>query len=225
MFTGPTSAGREIVRRRTIFFSSFFCAGLLAIAWQEYFPRAELLQVVGLRGPRASSGRHCDGIYSHRSYWRLPLRAVMCRGPDYAVHGSIYHEMIGVDALTRRIFSASKGWVAPDSLTWVRARDSVSRAMIAAGGQQIRCKYMPDIAPPSSISYWKVHGYYIRVSAFGSNYSSITNWQIQVDGRSQFPDECLHPPRDTSSDTCSGEVVRIPLPRGWVMCWKMPLWS
>jgi hypothetical protein len=206
-------------------FASLFGAGLLAITWQEYYPRSTLLEVVGINGPRARSRRRCEAVYSHKNAWMHPsmVRMVMCSDPDSFRSRFAAHDIVRVDALTRRVVSATKVWLEPDSTRWTKDIDSVSRSVIAMGGVPYKCKFQPTIAPPSSWSYWKVRGYFVRVTALGSNYEDLTPYQIQISGQSEIPNECLHPPRMVEfSNVCAGATLRVPLPGNYEWCWKSP---
>ena len=77
------------VRRPDVVFGGLFVIGLAAIGWQEYYRKSPMLTVAGLPGPRGNSERKCDGIYSHRKYWQLPLRYVMCLELSRALGGTM----------------------------------------------------------------------------------------------------------------------------------------
>jgi hypothetical protein len=211
------------MQRRSIVFGSLVGVGLLAIAWQEYYRSSPLPAIVGIAGPRANSGRRCDDIYSHRKFWQLPLRPLMCRGPSVSSARGMHFEGVGVDALTRKIFSAQKSWTVPDSAQWMTARDSLTRAMVVAGGHRIRCEYEPLLPPPGSVSYWKVADSYVRILTVPPLEDGRRLWNLSINGQASIPYECVHPPRDREEKCTGADVIRIPLPRGWVACWRNPL--
>lgn len=208
------------MHRSTAVFGSIFCLGLLAIVWQEYYRSSRLLGVMGMSGPRANSGRYCQGIYSNRRYWSLPSRTVGCRGPSYFGRTRMSDERVVVDALTRRVVSADKGWDTPDSAAWAKSSDSVRSALSAKGARQFQCKYQPQVAPPGSMTYWRARRDYIRFSAYRNPYVERPDWLVQVHGQTQIPYECAHPPPEPNSNTCSDATLRVPLPRGYEWCWK-----
>ncbi|HST08302.1 MAG TPA: hypothetical protein VLJ83_09020 [Gemmatimonadaceae bacterium] len=210
------------MHRSSVIFSSIFCAGLLVIAWQEYYPRSTLLDVMGIHGPRASSGRRCDAAYSHKNFWTHPSRTVMCFNPGFSYRFAP-NDFVRVDAVSRRVVFAVKVWVEPDSASWAKDVDSVSRALTAMDGAPYRCKFQPTLVPPSSWTYWKVRGYFVRVTAFGSTNEEVTPYQIQVEGERDVSDECLHPLRtQESANVCADATVRVPLPGHYEWCWTSP---
>jgi hypothetical protein len=136
-------------------------------------------------------------------------------------------EAVYFGAFTRKIESVHKGWIAPDSAAFTKEIDSVTQSLITKGARRFNCKFQPTILPPGTLSYWKFRPFIIRVEATGAQYRDYVPYQINISGLSSVPYECLHPlpTRRESSGVCQGEVVRIPLPRGWVWCWRNPLWS
>jgi hypothetical protein len=210
------------MHRSSVIFSSIFGAGLLAIAWQEYYPRSTLLDVIGADGPRASSGRQCDAPYSHKMFWTHPSRTVMCYNPgSYARFTP--KDFVRVDAITRRVVYAGRGWVEPDSVRWTKDIDSVAHALVATGGTPYKCKFQRKVVPPDTWSYWRVRGYFVRVIAFGTTYQDLTPYQIQIEGVPGVPDECLHPPRThESANVCADATLRVPLPGHYEWCWTSP---
>jgi hypothetical protein len=203
-----------------VVFASLFGIGLFAIAWQEYYPRSSLLPVMGISGPRANSGRRCQAGHYRAVFLSLPMRREMCFNG-----ASLFtpHEGVVVDAVTRRVVSASRGWVDIDSTSWAKDVDSVSRSLVALGGAPYACKFAPTAAPPSSWKYWRVRGYFIRVTALGSNYEDVIPFQIGIDGAPGAPAECLHAPREAdNSNVCAAATVRVPLPGHYEWCWRSP---
>jgi hypothetical protein len=214
--------GRRTVHRSSLIFSSIFAAGLLAIAWQEYYPRSTLFDVIGARGPRASSGRWCNAPYAHKIFWTHPSRTVTCFNPE-SYSRFTPHDFVRVNAITRRVVFVSRGWVEPDSASWAKNIDSVAHVLVAMGGTPYQCRFQPQVVPPDTWSYWKVRGYFVKITAFGSTYEAITPYQIQIKGQPDVPDECLHPPRRRESENvCAGATVRVPLPGHYEWCWDSP---
>jgi hypothetical protein len=133
------------------------------------------------------------------------------------------HDYVSVDAVSRKVVSATKVWVKPDSMSWAKDIDSVSRSLAAMGGTPYPCKFQPRLAPPSISIYRRVRGYFVSVTAFGSNYMDVTPYQINLTGQQDAPYECLHPPRmHDFSNVCAGATVRVPLPGNYEWCWKGP---
>jgi hypothetical protein len=217
------SAELLAVHRSTVVFGSIFCLGLLAIGWQEYYPRSPLFELIGLDGPRARSSRRCEAPYSHRNFWIHPSRMIMCFDPNSFGSRFAPQEIVRVDAVSRNVVSAIKVWVSPDSTAWAKGIDSVSRALAAMGAIPYPCKFQPRLVAPSSWTYWKVRGYIIQVTALGSNYRDLSPYQIEIEGQRDVPDECVHPPPvRQSSNVCAGATLRVPLPGHYEWCWTSP---
>lgn len=48
------------LQRRSMVFGTLFFGGLLLIAWQEYYPKSEMLAVIGVAGQRGNTHRQCE---------------------------------------------------------------------------------------------------------------------------------------------------------------------
>ena len=152
-----------------------------------------------------------------------PSRIILCYNPASYSSGLTPHDFVRVDAVSRNVLSATKVWVKPDSASWAKDIDSVSRALAAMGGTPYQCKFQPKLAPSSISVYRKVRGYFVSVKAFGSDYMDMTPYQIDITGQADAPYECLHPPRMRDfSNVCAGATVRVPLPGNYEWCWKSP---
>ena len=224
MISAFGSRMRTSVQRREIVFGTLFVIGLIAIGWQEYYRKSPMLAVVGLPGPRGNSERKCDGIYSHRKYWQLPRRYVMCRG-SLSRFGRHY-EGTGVDALTRQVFTAHKSWLAADSLDWVRQRDSVARAFVARGGDEFKCAYADTLPAPSQFIYWRFPEFYLGFAAVHNVNDQPPSFALSLYTTRRMFEDCLHPRHpDPEYEGCSHALVKIPIGFDWSICWREPLWG
>ena len=213
---------------RTIVFGGLFFGGLLLIAWEQYYPKSEMLSAVGIPGPRAISHRQCDGFYTQPRLRILPRRMVSCRGRSYIPGAGASFDMVEVDALTRNVVGAGHGWVAFDSATWARQRDSVTRQLALRGGHEFKCRYAPELGPQSTLKYWRFRDFFIRESAFGGHHEDLTPWQLTLSATITEPQECTHPrasPEFDESNPCIGARIVIPVGFGKALCWKAPPWA
>ena len=210
------------VRRRSIVFGSLFIGGLLLIGWQEYFRTSDMLALVGLPGPRGNSQRGCahthllQVVLSPRPAW-IPCRGVT----SFALR---HTENVAVDAVTRKVEWAQKTWIAKDSIDWQRQWDLVRRNALARGGRPFTCRYAPDIASPGGRDYWRFRDFIFRIFAYPPSEFHDSTWRLETVASNQMPESCIHPlDEDQSTGACDEAVVKIHLPRGWMICWKEPL--
>ncbi|MFL5483555.1 MAG: hypothetical protein ACJ8AK_15340 [Gemmatimonadaceae bacterium] len=209
---------------RSVVFGTLFLGGLLLIAWQEYYRKSEMLSAIGLPGQRGNTHRHCDGVYSHPRWRVLPRGLITCRGlgsrSDFA--------MVGVDALTRQVIVAGRGWPAFDSVNWAWERDSTEQQLRLRGGHEFKCLYAPELNPPSTMKYWRFNGFFVRENAYARPAPYVVPWQLTLSASTTQPEECLRPPasRDPEeSNPCVGARIIVPIGFGKAICWKAPPWA
>lgn len=209
------------VQLRSTVFGSLFIGGLLLIAWQEYYRKSDMLALVGVPGPRGNSQRGCAHTHLLRALWHPP-RLIPCRGlTSFALK---HTEDVAVDAVTRKVAWAQKTWLARDSTDWQRQWVSIQRNAVARGGRPFTCAYAPDVAPPGGRNYWRFPDFIFRVFAYPPAENHDSTWRLETRASQQMPTACIHPlDDDQSGGGCDGALLKIPLPGGWVACWKEPL--
>jgi len=189
------------MQRRSIVFGFVFVLGLAVIAWQEYYPSSGMFEAMGMTGPTARSGRQCGHWWRHSIFgYRIPLRAMVCKGPHTYSPGERHEEEVSMDGLTRRVTSAQRFWSVDDSVGWVRQGDSIGRVFAQRGAHRVACPRQTPY-PLSHIvgtEYWKFQSFYLRLTAYDwarsplwtAGSSPFPRWDLQLDGYPGLPEWC-----------------------------------
>jgi hypothetical protein len=221
------------MRTPGIVFGCLFLAGLAVIAWQEYYPPSEMYEALGMTGPSAHSGRVCGHPWRWQTrFGRIPMREIQCRGPEFYEPGRMFREDVEMDGLTRRLTNATHTWSVPDSVEWGKELDSIPRSLTRSGAEPFYCPGESGWQSPTIVEarWWTMSNFYLRLVAYDfgrdermTSQPGNPRWVIQMDGYPTLPDWCsgrYNPPR---KDCRNGEGITIPLPGGWMICWRNPL--
>ena len=215
-------------QRRSIVFGSIFVAGLMVIAWTDYYPRSPMFATLGMAGPRANSGRECQSGHEPTFMGWLTRRSIQCRAMWLGPDRFSYFESANLAGLSRILVRAGRGWTTLDSTQWRVQRDSIVTAIQQRGGREFACKYAPQSDDRVTYRYWRFPNYYVRLVAYIQNPYSPTVGEIHVEGSRTIATECLRPPPDLTADGqgCGAETLfQMPLPGNRAFCVRSWFWE
>jgi hypothetical protein len=192
-------------QRRSIVFGSLFLAGLVVIAWTEYYPSSGMFAALGMPGPRANSGRVC-GQLARQEYIRgvrtfIPTRSLKC---NRVIRWSspLQREEVDLDVVNRKLLHAERLWADLDSTEWQKERDSIASGLVRLGGHEIVCAKNPYVQTHiRNTRFWKFSTFSVRLVAYKFEQELPGGpWLLQLDGYPTLPDECVYDPWRFSRD-------------------------
>jgi hypothetical protein len=187
-----------MLRRRSIVFGSLFVAGIVAIAWTEYYPSSGMFAALGMSGPRANSGRVCG--QPHRQEYIGSVRLLIPTGSlvcSRSVRWSaLQREDVVLDVVNRKLLHAKRMWADPDSAQWQEERDSIALRLVRLGGHEITCAKSPYVQTQiRDTRFWKFSTFSVRLVAYKWEQELPDGqWLLQLDGYPTLPDECVYDP-------------------------------
>jgi hypothetical protein len=219
-------------QRRSIVFGSVFLAGLVVIAWTEYYPSSGMFAALGMPGPRASSRRVCGHPYTQQYILGIrtliPTRTLTCSRVLRWV-SPIQREEVDLDALNRKLLHAERMWPDLDSAQWQKERDSIAVGLARLGGHEIACAKSPYVQTAiRDTRFWRFPKFSVRLVAYKWEQEIPGGqWLLQLDGYPTLADECIHDPwSGPAPDVCGAEAVfRMPLPFNRQLCVRSWLWN
>jgi hypothetical protein len=227
-----------MLRRRSIVFGSLFVAGIVAIAWTEYYPSSGMFAALGMPGPSARNGRVCGYLYSEQYSWQQHIRRLRMLFPTRSLKCSrvlrwaspMQREEVEVDALNRNLLHAERMWDDLDSAQWQRERDSIASGFVRRGGHEITCAKSPYVNPIiRDTRFWRFSKFSVRLVAYKWEQEVPGGqWLLQLDGYPTLPDECVYDPwrvLTPAPDVCAEAVFRMPLPFDRRLCVRTWLWN